>query len=247
MTTMNEIIKQLIERKSTRIFLDKKISQDDKNIILEATYSAPTAGNMQLYSIIEINNQDLKDKLAILCDNQSFIAKADWVLVYCADYYKWYNAFNNEGLNPRPIQEGDLLLSMQDAIIAAQNSVTAAYSLGIGSCYIGDIMENAETIIDLLDIPEHVYPCCMLVFGYPDIEHIEKKKPKRVDSKYVLFENKYHRLNKQELEDMLKPRAGLNDYHTCMEKFCNFKHNSDFSKEMQRSAKVYIDNFINKK
>ena len=36
------------------------------------------------------------------------------------------------------------MLAMADACIAAQNSVVAAESLGVGSCYIGDILENVE-------------------------------------------------------------------------------------------------------
>ena len=39
---------------------------------------------------------------------------------------------------------GDLFLAMSDACIAAQNAVIAAQSLGIGSCYIGDIMDYSR-------------------------------------------------------------------------------------------------------
>ena len=48
--------------------------------------------------------------------------------------------------SPREPDVGDLLLAVSDANIAAQNAVTAAEAMGIGSCYIGDIMENAETV-----------------------------------------------------------------------------------------------------
>ena len=40
--------------------------------------------------------------------------------------------------------------------IAAQNAVVAAESLGIGSCYIGDVIENAEQMREALHLPEHV-------------------------------------------------------------------------------------------
>lgn len=60
-----------------------------------------------------------------------------------------------------------MLLAVEDAVIAAQNSVTAAESLGIGSCYIGDVMEHAEEMKGLLSLPAYVYPACMLVFGHP--------------------------------------------------------------------------------
>ena len=79
--------------------------------------------------------------------------------------------------NPSKPGEGDLLLACADAIIAAQSTVVAAESLGIGSCYIGDIIENCEIVRELLELPEILYfPAAMLVYGYPEESQIKKKK-----------------------------------------------------------------------
>ena len=67
----------------------------------------------------------------------------------------------------RKPQEGDLFLACCDALIAAQTAVVAAESLGIGSCYIGDIMENYEIHRELFGLPQYVFPICLLCFGYP--------------------------------------------------------------------------------
>lgn len=244
---MNNTIAELLNRKSTRIFAEKHINQDDKNLLLEAAVNAPSAGNMQLYSIIEVVDSALKEKLAKLCDNQDFINKADWVLIFIADYQKWYDAFNCLNLNPRHIQEGDLLLAIEDACIAAQNMVVASESLGIGSCYIGDIMENYEQIKEIFKLPRYAYPACMLVLGYPD-ENIKKVvKPKRVDNKYIIHKDSYRLLNKDELKDMLEYKAQAIDYEEYMQRFVKRKHNSDFSEEMQRSARLYIKDFSENK
>ena len=240
---MNKTIEELIKRQSVRAFLDKEISKEDKDLILEASVNAPSAGNMQMYSIIDVTDQKLKDRLAVLCDNQPFIAKAKMVLIYCADYQKWLDGFKALGLEPRHPDAGDLLLSIEDAVIAAQNSVTAAWSMGIGSCYIGDIMENFEEIIDTLKLPQFVYPACMVVFGYTDEQHIQKQKPKRVDNKYVVFENEYKRLNKDELKDMFEYKTTSVGYEAWMKKFMEWKYNSDFSKEMSRSANKYLERY----
>lgn len=244
---MNKTLEELLNRKSTRIFADKKISDEDKQLIIDATCAAPSAGNMQLYSIIEVTDKELKDKLAVLCDNQPFISKADWVLIYLADYQKWYDAFLTLGLTPREIQEGDLLLATVDATIAAQNTVTAAESLGINSCYIGDIMENYEEIKKLLNLPRYTYPACMLVLGYPGEGQEKVIKPKRVDNKYILKQNVYTKLNAEELKDMLSYKANNKSYEEYMKAFMERKHNSDFSKEMQRSARLYIKDFSKQK
>lgn len=240
---MNNTIKELIDRKSIRAYKDIDISTEDKKLIIDAAVNAPSAGNMQLYSIIDVTDQSLKDKLAVLCDNQPFISKAKMVLIYCADYQKWYDAFDALNLDPRHPGSGDLLLSVEDALIAAQNSVTAAYSLGIGSCYIGDIMENFDEITSLLKLPKYVYPACMVVYGYIDEEHMPKAKPKRVDNKYVVFENAYQKLDEEELKDMLIDRTKPLEYEEWMKRFIARKYNSDFAKEMCDSADKYINRY----
>lgn len=76
-------------------------------------------------------------------------------------------------------------------MIAAQNAVVAAESLGIGSCYIGDIMENVEEIRTLLALPEYVYPACMLIFGHPTAQQQNRTKPSRFDLSDIVCENAY--------------------------------------------------------
>ena len=98
---MNEIIRQLYERKSTRAFEDRPISENAKEAILRAAVMAPTAGNQQLYTILDITDQHIRDQLVKSCDNQPFIASAPMVLIFCADCRKWYEAFRAAGCQPR--------------------------------------------------------------------------------------------------------------------------------------------------
>ena len=173
---MNQIIQSLMARKSVRSFTDQEIPEEIVQVILEASTQAPTAGNQQLYTILRITDPEKKHRLSISCDHQPFIEKAKLVLVYCADCLKWYTAFKESGCDPRDPGAGDLLLAVCDAVIAAQNAVVAAESFGIGSCYIGDIMENIEEQRDILDLPPYVFPAAMLVFGYPTEQQILRKK-----------------------------------------------------------------------
>lgn len=240
---MNEVIRQLKERKSVRMFEDREISAGDKALILEAAAMAPTAGNQQLYTILDITDQQLREKLVATCDNQAFIAKAKLVLIFCADCRKWRNAFACAGAEPRKPGPGDLMLAVTDAAIAAQNAVTAAQSLGIGSCYIGDVMENCEAHRELLRLPEYVFPAAMLVFGYPTQQQVERKKPERVAMEHIVHENAYRQMNEAELRDMFAARAGERGYDEWMRAFCDRKYNSDFSREMSRSVGVYLRDF----
>ena len=240
---MNQTIKELFERKSVRVFEDKEISKEDKLLILEAATMAATAGNQQLYTILDITDQTLKEQLVKTCNNQNFIADAKMVLVFCADCKKWYDGFKEAGAEPRNPGVGDLLLAVSDANIAAQNAVTAAESLGIGSCYIGDVMENCEEQKALLNLPQYVFPAAMLVFGYPTQQQIERKKPERADLKYIVHENTYRTMDAGELREMFGQKTGERTYEEYMKAFCVRKYNSEFSKEMTRSVGEYIKDF----
>jgi len=240
---MNETVKQLYDRKSVRAFTDEEISEEIVEEILTAAAMAPTAGNQQLYTILRITDQALKESLAESCDHQPFIAKGKLVLVFCADCLKWYDAFLAAGCEPRAPGVGDLMLAVSDALIAAQNAVVAAESYGIGSCYIGDIMENAEIHRETLSLPDYVFPVGMLVFGYPTEQQKARPKPPRADNRYVVHENVYHRLSPEELRAMLLKNCTEETYRDWILKFCNRKYNSDFSREMTRSVDVYLKQF----
>lgn len=63
---------ELMERKSVRAYTDQEISPDDRQVILHAAMAVLTAGNQQLYTILDITDDKLKQKLSISCDNQPF-------------------------------------------------------------------------------------------------------------------------------------------------------------------------------
>ncbi len=240
---MNETIRQLYDRKSVRVFEDREIDEEIVKEILLSASMAPTAGNEQLYTILRITDQKIKEQLADSCDHQPFIAKGKLVLVFLADCLKWYEAFQNAGCNPRSPGEGDLLLAVEDALIAAQNCVVAAESYGIGSCYIGDIMENIEQQREILGLPEYVFPAGMLVFGYPTRQQKERKKPERVDLCYLVQENRYQRRDAEELRTMLAKTEHADDYEDWIRAFHERKYNSDFAREMTRSVREALKQF----
>jgi len=95
---MNPVIQTILSRKSVRAYENKPIEADIKSVIIQAALRAPTAGNMMLYSIIEVDDQNKKKSLAKTCDNQPFIAKAPLVLLFLADYQRWYDYFVYSGV-----------------------------------------------------------------------------------------------------------------------------------------------------
>lgn len=245
---MNQIIQSLFDRKSTRMYQEKPIPDDAKELILMSAIQAPSAGNQLMYTILDITDKELLKKLSVSCDNQPFIAEAAMALVFCADYQKWIDTFSMVKESPRNPGVGELLLACNDALIAAQNSVIAAESLGIGSCYIGDIMEKFEYHKELLNLPQYVFPVAMLVFGYPTEKQKRRPKPNRFDKKYIVHENTYQRLDADSLRAMFEERAALSprntfDFEKWVNAFYHRKFDSDFAREMTRSVGLYIDEF----
>ncbi len=209
---MNKVVETLKNRKSLRKYDERPISQEHLDIILDCLMRAPTAGNMMLYSVIMIEDEHKREILSQTCDNQPFIARAPLVLIFTADYQKWYDYYNAGNVEEycseenipftRP-SEASLMLATCDALIAAQNAVIAGESLGIGSCYIGDIMEKYEEHKELLNLPEYVFPVAMLCMGYYPDNYNKKLRP-RFKKDYVVFKDTYRRLNEDEIKDMFK-------------------------------------------
>ena len=241
---MNDVIRQLEARKSVRAYEPKEIPQEDVRAILSAAVQAPTAGNMTLWTAIHVTDPEKKQALSVSCDNQPFIAKAPLVLVFCADYKRWFDLFKTIDLGEelRRPGEGDFLLAMSDALIAAQSAVVAADALGYGSCYIGDIIENCDTQREILGLPEYVKPVGMVVIGVPTAQQMERKKPARFEIEDVVHENTYQPAGAQKFRSMLEARQGLSgeDMDRWLMAFTKRKWNCDFSREMTRSAAQMI-------
>ena len=235
----NETLKLLLESKSMRGFEDRPITPEEKEAILLAAMAAPTAGNQQLYTILDITDQTIKEKLVDTCDHQPFIAQAKMVLIFCTDVRRWVDTFEEAGAQPRKPGPGDLMLACADACIAAQNAVVAAQSLGIGACYIGDVMENREEQCELLGLPEYVFPVAMVVFGYPTRQQMERPKPQRCKLSEIVMENRYQVRDGQTLRAMTEKDWKNTSFEDWAERFCNRKYNSDFSREMSRSVAEY--------
>ena len=185
---------------------------------------------MMMYSIVSIREQATLDRLADLCDHQPMIAKAPWALIFVVDYAKWIDLFEHVGcFEPEFVERtgkaprrapglGDFAIAAQDAVIAAQNAVVAAEALGLGSCYIGDIVENAEEVAELLDLPPYTMPLSMLIIG----------TPRKV----------------AEMDAMFRPHA--REVGERVVDIYTRKHTSPFMAEMSRSMEWWFKNWLGK-
>lgn len=251
---MNRVVETLKNRTSLRKYDQRPVSHEHLDTILDCVMRAPTAGNMMLYSVIIIEDKYKKEILSRTCDHQPFIAKAPLVLIFAADYQKWYDFYKagnveeycrRENIPFAYPSEANLMLAACDALVAAQNAVIAGESLGIGSCYIGDIMERYEEHKKLLNLPDYVFPVAMLCMGYyPD--HYKKRLRPRFAKDYVFFKDSYRRLNEDEIKEMFssldesfKPENLYNAQNYAQFHYAR-KTGAPFSREMTRSAKEVL-------
>ena len=244
---MNDTLRVIDERRSTRVYSEKEITNQEKKIILEAAINAPTAGNMVLYSIIDVCDQDKKERLSILCDNQPFIKNGKMVLLFVSDARKWYEEYNRINQSELKPSVADFYLSLADAHIAAENAVIAAESLGIGSCYIGDIIENYEEVKMMFKLPKYVNPVCLLIFGHKKNE-VAGPKIKRFNLDDVVHIDEFSERSHQTFVNKFESLNDVGEQERKADQLVNavFKHKmkAEFFQEMNRSFKLMLKEYL---
>lgn len=254
---MNGTMELIRNRMSLRKYKEENISKEHLDLILEGIMRAPTAGNMMMYSVIVVKDEEKKKKLSESCDNQPFIAKAPVVLIFLADMQRWYDYFEHcdvqdycieKGLKYDGPDEASLLLAANDAIIAAQNGVIAAESVGIGSCYIGDIMENYEIHKEMFNLPKWVFPVSMLCLGYYP-EEMERRITPRFNKEFIIFDEEYKKLSSEDFTEMYKVHESKFNKNNVFgannigQLIYARKVGSEFSEEMGRSVREGLKNW----
>jgi nitroreductase len=194
----NETIRLLHERASVRSFENKPIPPDVLQLILESGVHAATGGNLQPYSIIEITELPPKKKLAEMCE-QEFIGEAPVDLLFCID---WRRLERWAALEAAPFSGNSSFrhfwISFQDTIVAAQNICTAADALGLGSVYIGTVLECFRELREMFQLPRGVFPVVLLCLGYP--KHYPSPR-KKLDVDIIVHSEKYREMEDHELLD----------------------------------------------
>ncbi|MGA9349813.1 MAG: nitroreductase family protein [Anaerolineae bacterium] len=178
----NPVIDSLMNHRSVRRFKSKPIEPEKLDLILNAGIRAATAGNLQQYSLIVID--DVEKKRALW---DSPVVEAPTMIIAVVDEYRMKRWVE---LSDAPFYFNhvvNLFIGFWDAIIALHNIVVAAESLGLGTCYMGTVL--SVDIQRALGTPEYVFPAGMVWLGYPD-ESPELRS--RLPLEAVVHRNGYH-------------------------------------------------------
>jgi nitroreductase len=151
-----ELSEAIKGRRSIRAFKPQEVPEETVEKLIDAARHAPSAGNIQPWEFVIARKQDVKKKLAQAA-YQAFVEEAPVVIVVCADENR-----SSMGYGSR----GETLYCIQDTAAATQNILLTAYSLGLGTCWVGAFNENEAK--KALKTPKGIRPVAMIPVGYPN-------------------------------------------------------------------------------
>ncbi|WP_286393398.1 NADPH-dependent oxidoreductase [Pseudanabaena mucicola] len=187
----NDHISDLLTHRSIRSYLSKPLPNGTLETLIAAAQSAASSSNLQLWSVIAVEDPARKDRLSVLARNQAHIRQVPLFLVWLADLSRARNIANSRNATSEGLDYLETFLTGAiDASLAAQNAVAAAESLGLGTVYVGAIRNNPEAVAKELNLPPLVFPVFGLSVGYPDPANIPAVKP-RLGQSAVLHRESY--------------------------------------------------------
>jgi nitroreductase len=148
------LINSIRQRFSVRKFLDKPVEDDKLQEILSAARLAPSAGNIQPYHFVVINDPAKKTKLSDICKGQKFVSEAPLSIAVCAS-------------NTDYVMTCGQAAYTVDATIAAEHINLQAVELGLGTCWIGAF--HHDQLAELINLPQDYKIVTILPIGYPAI------------------------------------------------------------------------------
>jgi len=152
-----DVLEVIKNRRSIRTYKKQDLPPNTVKSLLEAARWAPSAGNVQPWAFVVASSKEKKQSLSFAAFGQKDIEEASIVIVVCADEKRAEQSYGKRGKK---------LFCLQDTAAAVQNIMLTAYSLGLGTCWVGAFKE--EVVRKLVNAPEGVRPVALIPVGYPD-------------------------------------------------------------------------------
>ena len=165
----------LMKRRSARNFKDQEIPEKVIEQLVDAANNAPSGGNIQPISIILVQEAEARKELAKMVGDQPWVKHAPLSMIFCIDFHrlkKWASMSDTEYKGEQALRS--FLIAYADLMCSAQNVVVLAEDHGLGSVYIGTILQAIDPARERFSIPKYVLPMMVLTIGYP------KSVPKRI-------------------------------------------------------------------
>ena len=168
----NPVIKAIADRRSVRAYTDVPVEREQIEAILEAGVWAPSGNNLQPWRFVVVTNEELVDKLATLTVYRSWVKTAPCLILV---YYDTSKEDDKVFLLERKHQQA------MGACI--QNMLLASHSLGLGTCWIGEILKQQDKVNQITGVGRPVELTAMITLGYS----AKASKSKRVSASDMLL------------------------------------------------------------
>ena len=196
---MNAVIRTLLEHRSIRRFEEKALSEEEKKTLLECAIRAPTTAMGHFYSIIEVEDRALRQRLFELCGKQASVLQGS-LFVFAVDLHRSRRWAEHLGVECTLEGYTALVFGTIDMSLAAQNMVLAAESLDLGTVYIGMVGHRASEVSELLDLPADVIPVLGLVVGHPAEEPALRP---RIPLRFLHHADRYRDMSSAEIDEAI--------------------------------------------
>lgn len=239
---MNDTIKTIQNHVSIRRFTDQVISPELFEQLILCGQAAATSSFIQAVSVIRITGSTIRAELVELTGKQKYVGSAAEFLVICADLNRNWQRVKETNPDADFSWTEQFLAASIDASLFAQNTVVAAESAGLGCCYIGGIRNNPERVIELLELPDLVFPLFGLCLGYPDQD--PGPKP-RLPLASVVHQNRYSYSSEEaDLIDIYDQH--IKEYYIQRSSGkLDFTWTQQMAKQAQTQARPFIKKVIN--
>ena len=195
----------MLDHKSIRKYKPMRVSPQHLSILLDVAKRTATSMGMQTFSIIRIVKPEIKAAIAEVC-KQEYVKDMPELFIFVVDAYRNAKIMKEKGLDLDTANDADRFFQgWTDACLAAQNMVTAAELAGYGTVYLGSVLNDAEALIKILNLPEYTFPVVGLGLGMADQKPALKPRMPReanvFDDEYSTFDN-YHEFLEDYDEEM---------------------------------------------
>ncbi len=185
------VIARLLSHRSVRQYLPKALPEGTLELLVAAAQSAASSSNLQLWSVVAVEDEERRRALSRVANNQPHIQQAPLFLVWIADLNRGAELSRARGIPSEGLSYLEMfLMASIDTALAAQNAVVAAESLGLGTVYIGALRNHPERVAELLGLPSTAFAVFGLCVGWPDPNAQAAIKP-RLPQPVVLHRDLY--------------------------------------------------------
>jgi nitroreductase len=143
----------LASRSSVREYDGAPINEEDIRYILSCAKTAPSAGNLEAWDVVIVQEEETKSLLAEAAFGQEHIERAPVIFVVCSNYVRSMSRYGERGI----------LYGLEDATIACTFLMLAAHARNLRSCWTGAF--NDEDVREILALPQHIRPISLLAVG----------------------------------------------------------------------------------